>query len=109
MLSSRLGDKFLFLVAKSANELYEGATSDAAEVQRRDDIGGEDVRLFGELYRCLKVEITNCSSHDEIRLGMTEAQFLTEFQNGGGGFTISFSNTTLSIPIAWRDMIDHPL
>ena len=39
---------------------------------------------------------------------MTESQFTKEYENGGGGFTISFDDTDISLPVAWRDMIEHP-
>lgn len=108
LLRCQLGDKFLVVVAKLANNEFGGAPKNAASRQRGVDTGGETVKISGAMFWCLKGRISNCPKHDEIRLHMTESQFNKEYENGGGGFTILFDNTDISLPIAWRDSIDHP-
>ena len=108
LLRCQLGDKFLVVVAKLANNEFGGAPKNAASRQRGLDTGGETVKISGEMFWCLKGRISNCPKHDEIRLHMTESQFNKEYENGGGGFTILFDNTDISLPIAWQDSIDHP-
>ena len=107
MLRTRQDDKFLVLVDKSAEE-YSGSPKDAAASQRKSGLGGEDIRISGRIYHCLKATISNCTQHDEIRLRMTEAHFFAQFEHGGGGFTISFNGTDFSLPVSWREMVEHP-
>ena len=108
LLRCQLGDKFLVVVAKVANNDLGGAPKKAAACQRRVGTGGETVKISGAMFWCLKGRISNCPKHDEIRLHMTVSQFAKEYENGGGGFTISFDESDIALPIAWRDTIEHP-
>ena len=53
MLRTRQDGKLLVLVDKSAEE-YSGSPKDAATSQRKSGLGGEDIRISGRMYHCLK-------------------------------------------------------
>jgi len=93
MLKSHLDDKFLILIAKDSTE-YAGIPKDAAKLQREAGIGGDECKISGLEYYCLKGRISNCPKHDEIRLYMSESQFLGEFYDGGGGLRYPWMERT---------------
>ena len=101
LLHCQLGDKFLVVVTNSANNKSRGVSKNAASRQHRFGIGVETVKISAKIYWCLKGQIANCPKHNKIRLRMMESQSNKEYENDGGGFTILFGNTDISLPIAW--------
>ena len=109
MLKCKEGDKFLLLLPKDAKEgSSTNIPKSVPKQQQTDNIGGDVVKISKREYYCLKCRVTTASMNDHIRLGMSRAEFIKQFNNSGGGFIVEFDGTDHKLRIAWNDMIHNP-
>ena len=87
---------FLLLLPKDAKEGSSTNIPKSVPKQHRtDNIGGDVVKISRREYYCLKCRVTTASMNDHIRLGMSRAEFIKQFNNSGGGFIVEFSERVL--------------
>ena len=92
--------RFLVCVAKDAD--FGGKQKQIAANQRKVNVAGDSVRIFGKVYVNLAGTVSLANSNEAIRLGMTRGQFMTEYFNDSGGFRFSFEGSLEKMRFSWQ-------
>ena len=108
LLKCSVGDKFLLCLPVNSGDVHNIPLKEIARAQTQNNVGGDTCRISGREYYCLKVAIDYAPNHDLIRLGMSEAQFKTLFNNKSGGFCVNFLETDTKLTFKWFDIINYP-
>ena len=97
-----VGARFLVCAAKDTD--FGGKQKQIAADQRKVNMAGNSVCIFGKVYVNLAGTISLANSNEAIRLGMTRGQFMTEYFNDSGGFRFSFEGLLEKMTFSWQDV-----
>ena len=100
VLSSQVGTRFMLCISKSLDAHHHGVISKSSAIQRQDGIGGEEVRILGETYLCLKTTIDHAPLHEELALSMSRKRLEDDFFGNGGGFILSVDGTSHKLTLS---------
>ena len=77
----------------------------ARKQQKKDGTGGEFVTIGGRKYVILRATIVQSREYHSLHSGaITLSKLQVLFSSRGGGFTISFDDTSVSMLFCWRDV-----
>ena len=101
------GEQFLVCIRKDRlDDLgFDQVPHQAAKAQRKDNIGGETIKISSKQFYCLKARIESAPLHDEIKLGMSRGRMIELFKDGGGG-CIAFDGTDEKLTPKWSMVVN---
>ena len=101
------GTQFLLLSRKDANDDYGEFQQLLQQKKRKEKWGDYLKNIQGGLLLSTHDDFLS-PLHQELKLGISWANFQKRFVNGGGRFFVSFDGTKEKLTFSWKDMINFP-